>query len=349
MDGRRCAVFDGGTPILTLMLALIGGAALVDVVRNRRALFDERLTMDERQRLTRLALFVLVPLGVILHEAGHAVAVRLFGGEILGWGFYLYYGYVEHAGRYTPIELAWIAVAGTLVNVVTGLGAIAWAWFRPGRVAVRYLLFVFGAFTLLNALVFYPLLDALGGVAGDWETIYSRDTPVFSIVVGLLHAAILIGGVVLWRDRRVRAGYERRTGLRRETSVFAGPRPEAQPDDGRRELAGVLAVAAAAASNGWRHPVTIATDDQAGGAQTVVRWTSSGFQRALLVHAVPDAGSARVELHAAVRSLEPSGHVFQRPLARVDGTPTTEELTPYIRRFLDYVDAWDGATVMTPN
>ncbi|HQX64016.1 MAG TPA: hypothetical protein PK593_11220, partial [Thermomicrobiales bacterium] len=60
-------MFDGGTPILTLMLAVIGGAALVDVVRNRQALFDDRLTMDERQRLTRLALFVLVPLSVILH------------------------------------------------------------------------------------------------------------------------------------------------------------------------------------------------------------------------------------------------------------------------------------------
>lgn len=342
-------MFDGGTPILTLMLAVIGLAALVDVVRNRKSLFDERLTMDERQRLTRLALFVLVPLSVILHELGHAVAVKLFGGQILGYGFYLYYGYVEHAGNYTPIQLAWIAVAGTLVNVVLGLGAIAWAWFRPGNVAVRYLLFVFGAFSLLNSLVFYPLLDALGGVAGDWETIYSRQTPAFSAVVGLLHAIILVGGVVLWRNPRIRAGYERRTGLRLEQSVFAGPRPETQPDDGRRELAGVLAVAAAAASNGWRHPVTIATDDQAGGAQVVVRWTSGGFQRALLVHAVPEGDASRVELHAAVRALEPAAHAFQRPLARVDGTPTTEELAPYIRRFLDYVDAWNGATVMTPN
>lgn len=342
-------MFDGGTPILTLMLAVIGGAALVDVVRNRQSLFDDRLTLDERGRLTRLALFVLLPLSVILHELGHAVAVKLFGGEILGWGFYLYYGYVEHAGNYTAIQLAWIAVAGTLVNVVLGLGAIGWAWFRPGNVAVRYLLFVFGAFSLINALVFYPLLDALGGIAGDWETIYSRQTPVFSAVVGLLHAAILIGGVILWRDQRVRAGYERRTGLRSDSAVFAGPRPEMQPNDGRRELAGVLAVAAAAASNGWRHPVSIATDDQAGGAQVVVRWTSSGFQRALLIHAIPEDGAARVEMLAAIRALEPTAQPFQRPLARVDGTPTTEELTPYIRRFLDYVDTWDGATVMTPN
>lgn len=98
-------MFDGGTPILTLMLAVIGGAALVDVVRNRQALFDDRLTMDERQRLTRLALFVLVPLSVILHELGHAVMVKAFGGQIVGWGFYLYYGYVEHTGYYTPISL----------------------------------------------------------------------------------------------------------------------------------------------------------------------------------------------------------------------------------------------------
>lgn len=342
-------MFDGGTPILTLLLAVIGGAALVDAVRNRRTLFDDRLTLDERQRLTRLALFVLVPLSVIFHELGHAVAVKLFGGQVIGWGFYLYYGYVEHSGFYTPIELAWIAVAGTLVNVVLGLGAIAWAWYRSGNVAVRYLLFVFGAFSLLNALVFYPLLDALGGIAGDWETIYSRQTPVFSGIVGLLHVLILVGGVILWRNPRVRAGYERRTGLRQETSVFAGPRPEMYTDGARRELAGVLAVAAAAASNGWRHPVTIATDDQAGGAQVVIRWTSRGFQRALLIHAAPDGAASRVELHAAVQALELPSHAFQRPLARIDGDPTTAELSPQIRRFLDYVDAWDGATVMTPN
>jgi len=336
-------------PIFTIMLAVIAVASLVDAVRNRKALFDARLTMDERQRLTRLALFVLVPISVILHELGHAVFVKALGGQIVGWGFFLYYGYVEHIGRYTPIELAWIAFAGTLVNVILGLGAFAWAWFKPGNVAVTYLLFVFGAFSLLNALVFYPLIDALGGVSGDWETIYSRETPVFSAVIGVLHAAILIAGVVLWRDPRIRAGYERRTGLRQQFAAFAGPRPEMQPDDGRRELAGVLAVAAGTASNGWRHPVTIATDDQAGAAQIVVRWASGGFQRGLLVHAIPNSDGARVEFYAAVQSTEPTSHAYQRPLTRIDGHPTPTELAAHIRRFLDYVDTWDGATVMNPN
>ena len=40
---------------------------------------------------------------------------------------------------------------------------------------------------------------------------------------------------------------------------------------------------------------------------------------------------------------------YQRSLARIDGRPTAHELVPYVRRFLDFVDTWNGATVVSPN
>jgi hypothetical protein len=344
-------VFDGPSLILTLFMALIAGTSLVDVARNHRALFDDRFTLDERQRLMRFALFVLVPLSVMAHEGGHALFVKLFGGKVVGFGFYLYYGFVQHVGRYTPIELAWIAFAGTLVNVILAFGAIGWAWFRPGRAAVNYVLFIFGALEIANALIFYPLLDAVGGVAGDWETIYSRATPVFSGTIAVLHAVILVGGFILWRQPSIQRGYHERTGVRRvqPTAAMQGE-PERYQDSAQRDLAGVLAVAAAVASNGWKHPVQITSDAQAGGSQVIVRWSSRGFHRALLVHATtPDDPNQHVEIHAAVETPVKGMPAYHRPLTRIDGHPNSQELVPYIRRFLDYVDTWDGATVTSMN
>lgn len=327
--------------ILGIFLAVAAAFTLADVWRGRAELFDHRVTGQDRQRLQRLVVFVLVPLSVLAHEGGHAVAVKLFGGEVTGFGFYIVYGYVEHLGRYTPLELAMIAFAGTLVNVVLGLGAAALAWFSPRRAAFNYLLFVFAAFELGNALIFYPGIDALGGIAGDWETIYSRETPVFSIVVGVLHIAIVAGAIILWRNSRFQAAYAQRTGRR--------PPAQAMSASQRRDLAELLGGASETAIEGWKHPVQMVADAQAGGTQVVLRWDSDGFARALVVHASIRDDAPRIELHAAVQPSNPGAPPLQRPLARFAGDPTIDQLAPHIRRFLDYVDAWNAATQTSPS
>jgi hypothetical protein len=337
-------MFD--TPILGLIVAVAAVATVVDTWRDRAALFDARFTADERQRVLRLAMFVLLPLSVLAHEGAHALFVKLFGGEIVDFGFYMVYGYVAHVGYYTPLELGLIAFSGSAINIILGVGAFLLAWFRPfkQRPAINYLLFVFAALELFNALVFYPVFDALGGVAGDWSTIYSRDTPVFSILIGLLHAALLIAAVLIWRSPRFQAGYAERTGLRRVGQPTGGDAGEQQ------EMTGILTVAAALATDGWRHPVQLMSDAQAGGSQAIVRWQSGGFQRALLVHAtLSNDPDQHVELHAAVEPDNQEMPPYERTLARIDGQPTAQELVPYIRRFLDFIDSWNGATITTPN
>jgi hypothetical protein len=135
-------------------------------------------------------------------------------------------------------------------------------------------------------------------------------------------------------------------GREQDASGGAGAHPEQQ------EMTGLLAVAAAVASNDWRHPVQLMTDAQADGSQVVLRWASGGFQRALLVHATySDDPEQHVELHAAIQA-DADGMrapAYQRALARIDGSPTAQELVPYVRRFLDFVDTWDGTTVVSPN
>lgn len=341
-------MFD--TPILGLIVAVAAFATIADTWRDRAALFDARFTTDERQRILRLAMFVLLPLSVLAHEGGHALFVKVFGGEIVDFGFFMIYGFVAHVGRYTPLELALIAFSGPAVNIVLGVGAFLIAWFVPfaKRPAINYLLFVFAALELFNALVFYPIFDGLGGVAGDWSTIYSSETPVFSVLIGLMHLSLLIGAVVIWKSQRFQLGYAERTGLRRMRTRPDGDNSADGNEQG--ELTGILTVAAALASDGWRHQVQLTSDSQAGGAQVIVRWQSDGFQRALLVHATLSSDpDQHVEIHAAIEPDSREMPPYQRTLARIDGQPTAQELVPYIRRFLDFVDSWNGATVSTPN
>ena len=345
------AMFD--TPILGLIVAVAAVATLADTWRDRAALFDARFTADERQRVLRLAMFVLLPLSVLAHEGGHALFVKLFGGEIVDFGFYMVYGFVAHIGRYTPLELLLIAFSGPAINIIAGVAAFLLAWYRPfpKRPAINYLLFVFAVLELFNALVFYPIFDTLGGVAGDWSTIYSRDTPVLSILIGLLHAALLVAAALIWRSQRFQVGYAERTGLRRVRHTPGGDDTgSSEPDAEQQEMTGILTVAAALATDGWRHQVQLASDTQAGGSQVIVRWQSGGFQRALLVHAsLSTDPDQHVELHAAIEPDSRDMPPYERTLARIDGQPTAQELVPYMRRFLDFIDTWNGATVTTPN
>lgn len=327
--------------ILGLFLAVAALYTLADIWRGRAELFDNRVTVQDRQRLQRFVIFVLLPLSVLAHEAGHAIAVKAFGGEVTGFGFFIFYGYVEHSGFYTAHELAIIALAGTLVNVVLAAGAVVVAWFFPRRPAINYVLFVFAAISLANALIFYPLIDAAGGIAGDWETIYSRNTLWFSIGVGVVHVALLAGAALAWRSRRFQAGFAQRTGRR----------PPAEPlsTDSRRALADVLSRSADEATSGWKHRVQQVADAQANGTQLVLRWESDGYSRAVVIHAGMYNGAPRVELHGAAQPHHSGAPALQRPLARFNGTPTVEQLTPHLRRFLDFVDNWNAATQISPN
>ena len=339
MNGARLPFDSPGILGLILLIALV--ATLVDVFRGRKEIFDERLTADDRNRIVRLVIFAMVPLSVVFHELGHAVAVKAFGGEVLDFGFYLFYGYVSHRGFYTDLDVAIISFAGPLVNVVLGLGAFSIAWFCPRRAAWNYLLFIFAAFELFNALVFYPIFDFSGGIAGDFSSIYSRDTLLFSSVVGFFHILILAGGAVFWKTPSLRQGYEERIGRRRTRTVSGSE---------RWTMADTLAEAASDASSGWKHEVALSGDAQVGGTQMVLRWESSGFSRAVLVHTThSDDPKQHVEIHAAIKPLEEGPPPYQRPLMRIDGQPQVDELSLYIRRSLEFVDSWDGASVISPS
>lgn len=323
--------------ITSLLLGLISIRTLIDVIRHRRELFNDHFTAQNRQRLSAAAFFLLLPISVALHEAGHAIAVKAFGGQIERFGWYFFYGFVGYSGFFTHAQIFWIALAGNLVSVVLGLVAIAVAVFWPRRAPINYLLFVFGAIDLANALIFYPLLDFIGGFEGDWSTIYSHATPVLSGATGIIHGALLLGALVAWRSTAARRLYAERTGLR----------PDALRRVSRTQAAGELLAVGEALAASWRHPLRVVADANEQAAGVTLHWISNGFGRVVGAYVVT-AGRRHIELHGGIRQLDGDGESIQRPVALIEGIPSPDQLTPALTRALDLVDAWDMQAAQQP-
>lgn len=335
-------VFIEGVGILGIIVGLAFLAVTYDAIANRRTLFSEPVTAPKRQRLLRLAVFGLLPVSIVLHELGHAIAIWSVGREVVDFGFAFIYGFVSYnAFGLSALQQAWIAVAGTMMNVLLGIICLGIFWFRPQRPAVNYLLFIFTVIQGANALIFYPILDFAGGIVGDWSTIYSTETPIFSAFTGVLHVGILGGAALTWKSPRFQRLYAERTGQMRV---------HRDPPARRSELAVTLARAASDAIDNWRHRVELVTDAQAGGLQLILRWESRGYFRRLLVHATPlDGPDPHVELHAAIRAMDPGLPPYERPIMRINGRPNAPDLALRIRTALDLVESWDATNVTSYN
>ncbi|MCS7050260.1 MAG: hypothetical protein NZL87_01450, partial [Thermomicrobium sp.] len=159
-----------------------------------------------------MALFILLPLGVLLHELGHAVAVRLAGGRVTGFGYVLFLGWVEYDGVVSASAAFWIALSGNLVSLTLGLVLLAVGLFAPLRRPMSALLLAGGGLLSVTTLVFYPLLDAASGLDGDWTQLYSAPWP-YPLWLGVSHGALVLVGIGLWRNRWVRLRVSERIGL----------------------------------------------------------------------------------------------------------------------------------------
>jgi hypothetical protein len=332
-------VFTPSFMIVTgILLGLISIRTLVTIIRNRKEIFDQDFTPSDRQRLSEAAFFILLPLSVIFHELGHAVTVLGFGANVTGYGWYFFYGFVEYTGFLTNAQVFWIALSGNIVSVMLGLIAIAIPVLWPRRPPINYLLFIFGAISIANSLVFYPLLDFVAGAGGDWSQIYSGDTPLLSDVTAVIHAGILIAAVVIWRSNWGRSLYAQRTGLS----------PDAMRRISLQQAAGELLTAGETLASSWKHPLRVVSGAQGTDAAGVtMHWVSNGYGRAVAAYAVT-RGPRHIEIHGAVRQLEPDGKAVQQPVAIIQGMPLPEKVIPILRQALDEVDTWDVSTIEQP-
>ncbi len=210
--------------LLSVLYAVLGVRALATVIRNRSAFTDADLTAADRRMASEIAFFVFVPLGVLLHELGHAAATYQVGGTLnwFGGGFHyaLFYGYVIPEGHFTPLQDWWIALSGNLVSVLYGFLPLLFIPLTQ-KAWVRYTILAFARIQLGWSLVGYPLIT-LTGIDSDWATIYSTRTLMAGAPLFVLHAGLVAG--LLWLDRSARV-------KRWEVGLYAGAAETLRPLD----------------------------------------------------------------------------------------------------------------------
>ncbi len=180
-----------------IVLGVAALATLVAMIRSWRSLWDDEVTAHDRMLAMRIAVFLLPPVVVLLHELGHAVATWAVGAEVVDFEYGLFQGSVTSAGVITADQGWFIAAAGNLVSIAVGL-ALLGAGYGAKRLrrSVRYVLVLSGLVELLVALVVYPLFS-LTTSFGDWVAIFDFEaTPVLAGTALVVHVGLL---VAVWR------------------------------------------------------------------------------------------------------------------------------------------------------
>ena len=319
-----------GFAIMSLLMAVISIRTIYQTIRDRKTLFDHRFTQADRQHMSVAAFFILIPISVLLHEVGHAVAVWWFGGDVVAFGFFFFFGFVGYEGVPDVSDRFWIALWGNIVSIALGIGAILLAFLRPMRAAFNYPLIMFGIISILISLVFYPAMDLLSDLHGDWSQIYSEDTPVLATGMGIVHGLILLGAIIAWQTERVRLRFAEITDLKPEEMR------KVRKAQAEREIL-QAAEDAAAAFQGLARAEAGGSSREA--VSAYITWTSGGFNRTVVV-----IGSIqrqlRVEILGMIRTLDGSNVIAERRIARVRGFPEPENLQPQVLKALNTVENW---------
>ncbi|MEM7334371.1 MAG: hypothetical protein AAF490_19970 [Chloroflexota bacterium] len=159
------------------------------------------MTQLQKQRANRAAFFIVVPFSVAIHELAHALAIWLFGGQVVGGGFFFFWGYVVPSGTFSPFENWFISLAGTIGSLLVGLSV--WLYYRGSS---SNTLHYFGVRAvreqIILSLIYYPVFTAVSQI-GDWRSIYDfAATPLWSSITAVFHTIILIGYFLMERQGR---------------------------------------------------------------------------------------------------------------------------------------------------
>ncbi len=192
---------QAGSGFVDVILGVAAFVTLVALVRSWTSLWDADFTAADRRLATQVAVFLVPPVVVLLHELGHVAAVLAVGAEVVDFHYGLFEGSVTASGRLSAGQNWFVAVAGNVVGAVAGLAmAVAGVRGRGLRPPLRHILILGGVLEVVFTLVGYPLLS-LSATFGDWVVVYDFDrTPVLSTATLAVH---VLGLAALWRWWRV--------------------------------------------------------------------------------------------------------------------------------------------------
>jgi tetratricopeptide (TPR) repeat protein len=185
--------------ILALIYVFRSLQLSVTIWRERQKIKTPPLTRLKKHLAEQAAFFIAVPIGVFVHEFGHAAATWLFGGRVIEFGYRAFWGYVVPQGSFSPTQDWFISLAGTLGSLAFGLSV--WLLFRKHSYdSYRYFGLRAFRFQVFFSLIYYPIFTLIGFV-GDWRSIYNFGaTPLASGVTALSHVGLLL---LFWRGDRI--------------------------------------------------------------------------------------------------------------------------------------------------
>lgn len=329
----------GPFALISLFYLVIGARVVYQLARNFRQTFDKNFTREDRALVDQAAFFVLLPIAVALHELGHAVAIWAMGGDVLGWGFYGFAGYVAYNPfQFTDAQQVIIAAAGTAVNLALAAIAVGLVFLKrpPFRAAINELLIQFTWISLLNALLVYPVLDFVTGLNGDWMQMYDFSVPALSVAILVIHLAVLGLLFWAWKSPKARARIATLTGQspERRTPGVAGGGGAAERT--LREVAERVA-------SGWPEPVEAAMRRGRQGTALILTWGNPSLRRSVIVGA-PDAGGVELSGALQVAGQPPE----QRALGRDPTAPDADRLTMTVRLAMETVQGWPVGAAAAP-
>jgi hypothetical protein len=333
--------FDGFI-IISLIYAVIGVQAVYKLIRNWRATWDLTFTQQDRILVDQAAFFVLVPVSVLLHEGGHAVMVKVFGAEIVDFGFYGFAGYVSYVGRLNDVEQMIIAAAGVFVNLILCLLALGAVFLKrpPFRAAINELLIQFTFISALNAFVVYPVLDVLSGLNGDWRQMYDGGVPWLTAVIVGVQAAILAAGYWMISapgpKARIAALTDIPPGLDR--GAMGGLKRGTVAPQSLSPTERLLNEAVSRVSSGWPQRVTTGIQRFPQGTAMTLEWNNGRRPHVAAARAFATGRTDIVGFRVPDNSSQPAPPVVLHSWAI---PPSVDELTIALRLGMETVDRED--------
>ena len=194
---------------LALLMVLISIVTVIEVKKRWAEVWDDNLTAADRLLLMKVAAFVVMPVIVLLHESGHALATLCFGGKIAAFHYGFFIGDVVSDGHFTDFQSLLITLAGNVVQVLSGLIAafVALRATKPPVVALGVYVFFW---SVGGTLVLYAILSVFG-MYGDWAAIYTSPVTVAVFVVGSVHLLFLVALIWLAYAEEPRLWFSRKT------------------------------------------------------------------------------------------------------------------------------------------
>ena len=188
---------DSSFDFLAIFYSILSIDTILRLSNNWSSFWDDKITAKDKFILERVAIFILIPLGVFFHELGHALATLQVGGEVREFQWRVAWGYVIAVGNFLPVESWWIAFSGNLVSIALGYLAIL-AVPLVKKPILKHLFYTFSQAELVYSIIAYPLFS-FTSVRGDWIKIYDFSVKPYAQITLAIHIFLIF---TLWLNSK---------------------------------------------------------------------------------------------------------------------------------------------------